>query len=127
MSPVWLRSSLWLSLLLFLPVPFWAFGTGWASVAWLAEISGFTAIVFLIDGGLVATTMAATLVTQTIVWAALLFFVSARILHRLPPSRRAGFVVIAGLILLAASLFLPIYATSFVRDGQPVNLIGLFQ
>lgn len=127
MSSVWLRCSLWLSLLLFLPIPFWAFGTGWASVAWLAEISAFTAAVFLIDGGMVATMMAATLVTQTILWAALLFFASARIVHRLPASRRTGFVAAAGLALFAVALLLPIYATSFVRDGQPVNLIGLFQ
>ncbi len=127
MSAVWLRCSLWLSLILFVPVPFWAFGTGWASVAWLAEISSFTAIVFLMDGGLVATMLAATLVTQTILWAALLFFISARILYRLPATRRAGFVVVSGLVLLASSVLLPIYATSFVRDGQPVNLIGLFQ
>ena len=71
--------------------------------------------------------MAATLVTQTILWAALLFFASARIVHRLPASRRTGFVAAAGLALFAVALLLPIYATSFVRDGQPVNLIGLFQ
>jgi len=127
MSSVWSRCSLWLSLLLFLPVPFWAFGTGWASVAWLAEISGFTAIIFLVDGGLVATMMTATLVTQTILWAAALFFASARIVHYVPGSRRAGFIATTGLLLLAGSLLFPVYATSFVRDGQPVNLIGLFQ
>ena len=127
MSLLWLRCSLWLSLLLFLPIPFWAFGIGWVSVAWLAEISGFTAIVFLVDGGMVATMMTATFVIQTILWAAALFLVSARILHRLPASLRAGFVATTGLLLLAGALLFPLYTTSFVRDGQPVNLIGLFQ
>ena len=76
---------------------------------------------------MVPTTMAAVLMTQTIFWVATLFFCSGRILYFLPPPRRMSFVAVASLLLLLGSVLLPLYATEFVYDGRPVNLVELFE
>ncbi len=127
MSERWSRRSLWFSLLLFLPVPSWAFGIQWSPVAFQAELAAPVLWVFAQDGGLVATTLGAALSLQTILWAAVLFFASGRIVHALPQGRRALAAGGIGLTLLALGLALPIYQTAFVYDGRPVNLVGLFQ
>ncbi|MFP6665462.1 MAG: hypothetical protein VCC00_14820 [Deltaproteobacteria bacterium] len=127
MSSIWARRSLWFSLLLVVPVPFWAFQVGWVPIAWLAEITGVTLIVLAQDGGLVPTTLSGVLIPQLIVWAALLFFASGRIVHALPAGRRAQCVGLIGLTLITLGLLLPLYTTSFVRDGSAVTLVELFQ
>jgi hypothetical protein len=126
MTSTWARRSLWLSLLLFLPVPFWAFSVGWVPVAWLAEITGATLIVLVQDGGMVPTTLSGVLATQLVAWSALLFFFSGRVVRALPAGRRAQLVGLIGLMLISLGLLVPLYATSFVRDGSAVTLVQLF-
>jgi hypothetical protein len=127
MSSTWARRSLWLSLLLFLPVPFWAFSVGRVPVAWLAEITGATLVVLAQDGGMVPTTLSGILATQLIAWAALLFFASGRIVRALPAGRQVQLVALFGAALFACGILMPLYATSFVRDGSAVTLTQLFQ
>lgn len=99
----------------------------WVPISFLAEITGMATVVLFQDGGTVATILGSALALQTILWAVILFFVAHLIARAIPARARGAAVALAGGCLLAIALFLPAYATPFVRDGSPVNLLALFQ
>lgn len=127
MSERWCRRALWFSLVLLLPLPSWVFGVQWIPVAFLVELGVPVLWIFARDGGYVASTAAAVMTTQAILWAAILFFVSGRLVRAWPHGRRAPIAAGIGVLLLVLAVALPIYQTGFVYDGRPVNLVGLFR
>jgi hypothetical protein len=123
------RRILWLSFLLTVPVPFWAFEGGRVPTVWLLEVAAFTGALLWSEGGTVTALGFALFLGEAIIAAAGLYIAArfvARVLGGKSQDVGIGWVAgVVGLLLLLACL--EIYRTPFVADGEPVNLAGIFQ
>src|SRR5262245_33843927 len=123
------RRILWLSFLLTVPVPFWAFEGGRVPTAWLFEVAAFTGALLWSEGGSVTALVFGVLVAQAIL-AAIALYLVARTLTRMLFGARAEIHVawiasVVGVLLVLACF--RIYRTPFVADGRAVNIVGIFR
>jgi hypothetical protein len=123
------RRILWLSFLLTVPVPFWAFEGGRVPTLWLLELATFTGALLWTEGGSVTALAFGLFAGETVIAAAGLYLLAllvTRILGGRTARPRTGPVaaIVGGLLVLAC---FAIYRTPFVAGGDPVNLAGIFQ
>lgn len=123
------RRILWLSFVLTVPMPFWAFEGGRVPTVWLLELAAFTGALLWSEGGTVTALAFGLFLGETIIAAAALYLLArlvTRILGRgAAELRTAPVAAIVGALLVLACF--AIYRTPFVAGGEPVNLAGIFQ
>ncbi len=129
MSPTRARRLLWLALILFLPVPYWAFGSGHVPVAWLLQLALMGVALLVTEGAMGPGGVIALLFcVETVLWLLLLRLVATRVValasRRVGAARTRTLVVTASLALMLAAMA-PIYATSLVNDGGAVRWTSL--
>ena len=125
----WIRRLLFVVALLTIPFPYQVVDSGRVPAAWLGTVAGFVATSALAQGGGISTILARWFAIQAAV-AIVLAYVAARLVtaivrRRVPVERQwrtCGFVAVGA---LAAACF-PIFATTAVRGGVPLNLFALF-
>lgn len=122
------RRILWLSALLTVPVPFWAFEGGRAPTAWLFELAAFTGALLWSEGGTVVALAFSLFLGEALLATGVLYLLArlaTRALARTGGDPRGSRVALVVLLLLLLSC-LEIYRTPFVAGGSPVNLVGIF-
>lgn len=124
------RCLLWVALILFLPVPYWAFGPGRVPTVWLLELFGL-GLALVMTEGVDGSSGALALVfgVQTLAWLGLLRLLSVLILRigrRLAGANRLGTIALLTFVALALAALTPLYVTPFVSDGGPVSWLNLF-
>lgn len=121
------RRLLWLTALATVPVPIWIFEPARVPVLWVAQLAGYGIALWTSETPSVTVRLVAALgIVQTLLWALVLYGVVRLVTRRLLPSAWRG-VAVAGLVtMLAAAALLPIYRTTFIRDGTAVSWLGLF-
>ena len=122
------RRILWLSFLLTVPVPFWAFEGGRVPTAWLFEVAAFTGALLWSEGGFVTALAFGLLVGEAVIAALALYLVARTVTRMLFGGRSeihvAWIATVVGVLLVLACF--DIYRTPFVADGRAVNLVGIF-
>jgi hypothetical protein len=123
------RRILWLSFLLTVPVPFWAFEGGRVPTVWLLELAAFTGALLWTEGGTVTALAFGLFLGEAVIAGAALYLLArlvTRLLARRGAEVRTAVVVaiVVGFLLVAC---FAVYRTPFVAGGDPVNLAGIFQ
>lgn len=120
------HNSLWLALLLLLPVPYVLTEVGWVPIAQLFVLGGVGALVWLVEGGAEAFVIGAVLLAQAALAAACCRFLAGRLLRAVPPSRRR--VVVAVLVVaLASAAQTPIYRTPLSNHAVHATVWDVFR
>jgi hypothetical protein len=125
----WIGRLLFVAALLSIPFPYQVIDKGRVPAAWLATVAGFVLTSVVSQGGEISAIIGRWLAIQAAV-AIVLAYAAARlatavIRRRVPVERqwRASVFVAAG--ALTAACF-PIFATTAVGGGVPMNLFRLF-
>ena len=125
----WIRRFLFVVALLAIPFPYQVIDSGRVPAAWLATVAAFVLTSVLNQGGEISAIIGRWLAVQAGI-AIVLAYVAARlttaiICRRVPVERqwRASAFVAAGALSAAC---LPIYASTAVGGGVPMNLFRLF-
>jgi hypothetical protein len=125
----WIRRALFLVALLAIPFPYQVIDSGRVPAAWLVTVAACVLTSVLAQGGEISAIIGRWLAVQAGI-AVVLAYVAARlataiIARRVPVERqwRASALVAGG--ALGAACF-PIYATTAVGGGVPMNLFRLF-
>ncbi len=129
MSPPRARRLLWLALILFLPVPYWAFGSGHVPVAWLLQLALMGIALLVTEGAMGPGGVIALLFcVETLLWLVVLRMVATRVVARVSRGAgeaRARALVLAASFALMIAALTPIYATPLVNDGAAVRWTSL--
>ena len=129
MSSLWARRTLWLLLLLTVPVPMWFLGLGRAPTLALFEISIYLIPVWLEEGGPGGELALMAFGAQAVLWALALYFV-ARVLVRILGGASSGQVPVLGVAVISVALLVlslfPVYVTPVIARGAPVNIFSVY-
>jgi len=129
LASLWIRRLLFTAALLAIPFPYQVIDSGRVPAAWLVTVAAFVLTSVANQGGEISAIIGRWLAVQAGI-AVVLAYVAARlataiICRRVPVERqwRASAFVAAG--ALTAACF-PIFATTAVGGGVPMNLFRLF-
>ena len=125
----WIRRALFVVALLTIPFPYQVVDSGRVPAAWLGTVAAFVGTSALAQGGGISAILARWFAIQaglTIV----LSYVAARLAtailrRRVPVERQWRTLAFVAAGALTAACF-PIFSTTAVRGGEPLNLFRLF-
>jgi len=121
--------TLWVALLLTVPLPYWAIEVGLVPAANLLVLSLVTVGASIVEGGDVLPLLALVLTVQALAWAGVLFvaarFVTRRIGRRRSVLTQRALATALVCSLAAMSLF-EVYRAPFSTSGPRTNVLGAF-
>ena len=121
--------TLWVALLLTVPLPYWAIEVGLVPDASLIALGLVTVGASIVEGGDVLPLLALVLTVQALAWAGLLFLVARFVTRRIGrrrsvlTQRALATVLVCGLATM--SLF-EVYRAPFSASGPRTNVLGAF-
>jgi len=121
--------TLWVALLLTVPLPYWAIEVGRIPAVYLLGLSLVTVGASIVEGGDVLPLLALVMTVQALAWSGALFLVARFVTRRI--GRRRSLLTQRALAtafvcsLAAMSLF-EVYRAPFSTSGPRTNVLGAF-
>lgn len=118
--------SLWLVLVLLLPLPYFMIDSGRVPAAQLFLFAALTAPLTFTDPGFTTRFIAGLFLSQSLMYGALLYWVARRITARIPAARRLLVLAVIAVLLGGLSL-LDIYRAPLSFGPGPTNIVGVYE
>jgi hypothetical protein len=121
--------TLWVALILTLPVPYWAIEVGLVPTASLLALALVTLGASIFEGGDVLPLLALVLTAQAVAWTGILFVAARGVTRRIGrrrsilTQRALATVLVCG---LAAMALFDVYRAPFSTSGPRTNVLGAF-
>ena len=125
MSSRALRWSLWLVLILTLPLPYFAIESGRIPAVQLFLFAAMTAPLLVTDFGITTGVLGALFIFQALLYGGLLFLLAGWFATRIPPSRR-GAALLGLTVALVGLALLPVYLAPLSHGPGPTAWLGLW-